>query len=151
MGMRVWHPVLNYTLDVRAWSSHQKYTFTSYMNIIPMHENTIVNTTTTDWIFLPPSKIPCIVDWGWSIQGGYALQVLAYLGNYCIYISINRMITLPWLYLCLRPCWHQWSHKSYPPFLFSKYAIYIINTFPTSFCFIFQFLRQQPKLYLITM
>ncbi len=30
MGMRVWHAMLKYTLDVWAWSSYQKHSLLSY-------------------------------------------------------------------------------------------------------------------------
>ncbi len=41
---------LNYPLDVRAWSSCQKHSFSHILQfyIIPIHEKTIVNTTTTE-------------------------------------------------------------------------------------------------------
>ncbi len=42
MGMRVWHPMLNYPLDVRAWSSHQKYFFKSYSFISSLYMKTLL-------------------------------------------------------------------------------------------------------------
>ncbi len=44
--MLIGYTMLNYPLDVRAWSSYQKHFLSLKFNTISIHENTIVKTTT---------------------------------------------------------------------------------------------------------